>query len=100
MMKEIQTRSNGRLEINYAAGSSILTGPKTADGIEQGLADIGLSHIGYTPGRFPQTEALDLPIGYPSRRRIPQELQAGRRHQVRYFCPIYWKSISLLHSHE
>jgi TRAP-type C4-dicarboxylate transport system substrate-binding protein len=66
MMKEIQTLSNGRLEINYAAGGSILTGPKTADGIEQGLADIGLSHIGYTPGRFPQSEALDLPIGYPS----------------------------------
>jgi TRAP-type transport system periplasmic protein len=66
MMKEIQTKSNGRLEITYASGGSILTGPKTADGIEQGLADIGLSHIGYTPGRFPQTEALDLPIGYPS----------------------------------
>jgi TRAP-type transport system periplasmic protein len=66
MMKEIQTRSNGRLEITYAAGGSILTAPKTADGIEQGLADIGLSHIGYTPGRFIQTEILDLPLGYPS----------------------------------
>jgi TRAP-type C4-dicarboxylate transport system substrate-binding protein len=66
MMKEIQSKSNGRLEITYAAGGSILTGPKTADGIEQGLADIGLSHIGYTPGRFIQTEILDLPIGYPS----------------------------------
>jgi TRAP-type C4-dicarboxylate transport system substrate-binding protein len=66
MMKEIQDKSNGRLQITYAAGGSILTGPKTADGIEQGLADIGLSHIGYTPGRFPVTEALDLPVGYPS----------------------------------
>jgi TRAP-type transport system periplasmic protein len=66
MMKEIQTRSNGRLDITYAAGGSILTAPKTADGIEQGLADIGLSHIGYTPGRFIQTEILDLPLGYPS----------------------------------
>ncbi len=66
MMKEIQDKSNGRLQITYAAGGSILTGPKTADGVEQGLADIGLSHIGYTPGRFPVTEALDLPIGYPS----------------------------------
>lgn len=64
MMNEIQAQSNGRLEITYAAGGSILTAPKTADGIEQGLADIGLSHIGYTPGRFPVTEALDLPMGY------------------------------------
>jgi TRAP-type transport system periplasmic protein len=66
MMKEIQDKSNGRLQISYAAGGSILTGPKTADGIEQGLADIGLSHIGYTPGRFPVTEGLDLPVGYSS----------------------------------
>ncbi|MCR4393485.1 MAG: TRAP transporter substrate-binding protein [Dehalococcoidales bacterium] len=66
MLKEIETLSNGRLEITYASGGSILTGPKTADGIEQGLADIGLSHIGYTPGRFPITEALDLPVGYSS----------------------------------
>jgi TRAP-type C4-dicarboxylate transport system substrate-binding protein len=66
MMQEIQTQSNGRVEITYAAGGSILTGPKTADGIEQGLADIGLSHIGYTPGRFAVTEALDLPVGYSS----------------------------------
>ena len=66
MMEEIQTLSNGRVEITYAAGGSILTAPKTADGLEQGLADIGLSHIGYTPGRFPVTEALDLPMGYSS----------------------------------
>jgi TRAP-type transport system periplasmic protein len=66
MMKEIESQSNGRLQINYSSGGSILTGPKTADGVEQGLADIGLSHIGYTPGRFPVTEALDLPVGYSS----------------------------------
>jgi len=66
MMKEIEELSNGRIQITYQAGGSILTAPKTADGIEQGLADIGLSHIGYTPGRFPITEALDLPVGYSS----------------------------------
>jgi TRAP-type transport system periplasmic protein len=66
MMKEIESQSGGRLQINYAAGGSILTGANTADGIEHGKADIGLSHIGYTPGRFPVTEALDLPVGYSS----------------------------------
>lgn len=64
MLKEIEELSNGRLKITYAAGGSILTAPKTADGLEQGLADIGLSHIGYTPGRFAVTEILDLPLGY------------------------------------
>lgn len=66
MMQEIEAKSNGRVEINYAAGGSILTAPKTADGVEQGLADIGLAHIGYTPGRFPVAEILDLPLGYDS----------------------------------
>jgi TRAP-type C4-dicarboxylate transport system substrate-binding protein len=66
MMQEIEEKSNGRVKINYAAGGSILTAPKTADGVEQGLADIGLSHIGYTPGRFPVTEILALPLGYSS----------------------------------
>lgn len=66
MLNEIQEQSNGRLQFTYAAGGSILTAPKTADGVEQGLADIGLSHVGYNPGRFPVSEALQLPIGYPS----------------------------------
>lgn len=66
MMKEIESQSNGRLQITFASNGSILNGPDTAEGIEKGLADIGLSNIGYSPGRFPVSEALDLPIGYPS----------------------------------
>jgi TRAP-type transport system periplasmic protein len=66
MMTKIQSQSNGRLEISYSAGGSILTAAKTADGLEQGLADIGVSHISYTPGRFPVTEALNLPLGFSS----------------------------------
>ena len=30
------------------------------------VSDIGNSHIGYTRGRFPVTEMLDLPVGYTS----------------------------------
>ena len=32
MIKEIEEKSNGRVKINYAAGGSILTASKTADG--------------------------------------------------------------------
>ena len=35
-------------------------------GVTTGIADIGFSHIGYTRGRFPVTETLDVPNGYPS----------------------------------
>ncbi|MDT3698845.1 MAG: TRAP transporter substrate-binding protein [Thermincola sp.] len=66
MLKEVEAQSNGRLQITFVPGGSLLTAPKVADGVEQGLADIGFSHIGYNPGRFPVTEALDLPLGYSS----------------------------------
>ena len=36
------------------------------DGIVSGIADIGYSHVYYTSGRMPVTEALGLPLGYPS----------------------------------
>jgi TRAP-type C4-dicarboxylate transport system substrate-binding protein len=36
------------------------------NGIVTGIADMGLSHTGYTRGRFPVTEVFDLPLGFPS----------------------------------
>jgi len=64
--KDIMARANGRVEITFYPGGSLLTAPQTADGIVQDIADIAFAHIGYTPGRFPVTESLDLPVGYPS----------------------------------
>jgi TRAP-type C4-dicarboxylate transport system substrate-binding protein len=64
--KEIMARSEGRVVITYYPGGSLLTAPKVPDGLEQGIADIAFSHIGYNRGRFPVTEALDLPMGYPT----------------------------------
>jgi TRAP-type C4-dicarboxylate transport system substrate-binding protein len=64
--KDIMAKSNGRVEITFYPGGQLMGAPQTADGILQDIADIAFSHIGYTPGRFPITEALDLPIGYPS----------------------------------
>jgi TRAP-type C4-dicarboxylate transport system substrate-binding protein len=64
--KDIEARSNGRVVITYYPGGSLLTAPKVPDGLEQGIADIAFSHIGYNRGRFPVSEALDLPMGYPT----------------------------------
>jgi TRAP-type C4-dicarboxylate transport system substrate-binding protein len=64
--KEIMKRSNGRVEITYFPGGSLLTAPKVPDGVATGIADIAHSHIGYNAGRFPETEALQLPVGYPT----------------------------------
>jgi TRAP-type C4-dicarboxylate transport system substrate-binding protein len=64
--KEVTKRSNGRVEITYFPGGSLLTAPKVPEGLATGIADIAHSHVGYNPGRFPESEALQLPVGYPT----------------------------------
>jgi len=64
--KDIMAATNGRVEITYYPGGQLLGAPQTADGIVQDIADIAFAHIDYSPGRFPVTEFLDLPNGYPT----------------------------------
>ncbi|NTU60099.1 MAG: TRAP transporter substrate-binding protein, partial [Deltaproteobacteria bacterium] len=63
---EVKKRTNGRVEINYSPGGSLLSPVKMYNGVVQGIADIGFTHTAYTRGRFPVTETLDLPLGFPS----------------------------------
>ena len=63
---EIKKRTGGRVEISYYAGGTLLTAPKMAAGVASGIGDIGLSHCGYSRGRFPVMEMMELPIGSPS----------------------------------
>ncbi|HVN96459.1 MAG TPA: TRAP transporter substrate-binding protein [Syntrophorhabdaceae bacterium] len=63
---EIKKRTGGRVEISYYPGGTLLTAPKIAVGVSTGIADIGMSHCGYSRGRFPVMEIMELPIGSPS----------------------------------
>ncbi|MCX7857280.1 MAG: TRAP transporter substrate-binding protein [Deltaproteobacteria bacterium] len=63
---EVKKRTNGRVEIAYYPGGTLLSPVKMYDGILSGIADLGLSHIQYTRGRFPVMEVFDLPLGFPS----------------------------------
>ncbi len=63
---EIKKRTNGRVEITYYPGGTLLTAPKIAVGVSTGIADIGMAHCGYSRGRFPVMEIMELPIGSPS----------------------------------
>ncbi len=63
---ELEMRTGGRVKIRYFPGSSLLNAPGVIKGVEKGIADIGFSHIEYSPGRFPVMEAAELPLGYPS----------------------------------
>jgi len=65
-IKDLEARTGGRVKVNYFPGGALLKGPGMLKGVESGIADIGLAHIQYTPGRMAVTEACDLPHGFPS----------------------------------
>lgn len=64
--REIQTRTNGRVKITYYPGGTLTPAAKVYDVVVQGISDIGMSVLSYTMGRFPASELVDLPHGYPN----------------------------------
>jgi len=63
---EIKKRTNGRVEITYYPGGTLLNPVQMFNGVVTGITDMGVSHIDYTRGRFPVMEVFDLPLGFPS----------------------------------
>ncbi len=63
---DIEKRTDGRVKITYYPGGSLLKSKAIFMGVTEGAADIGFSHIFYTPGRMPVTEVCSLPLGYPN----------------------------------
>jgi len=64
--KEIEKRSAGQVKISLFPGGTLTPADQCYDGVVKGISDIGMSAFAYTRGRFPQMEALDLPLGYPN----------------------------------
>jgi TRAP-type C4-dicarboxylate transport system substrate-binding protein len=64
--KEIGKKTSGRVKITLFPGGTLTPADKCYDGVVKGISDIGMSVLGYTRGRFPLTEVIDLPLGYPN----------------------------------
>ena len=64
--KEIEKRTNGAVKITMFPGATLTPANQCYDGVVKGISDIGMSVLSYTPGRFPVTEVIDLPLGYKS----------------------------------
>ena len=62
--QEVEKRTNGAVKITIFAGGTLTPADKCYDGVVKGISDIGMSVLGYTRGRFPLTEVIDLPLGY------------------------------------
>jgi TRAP-type C4-dicarboxylate transport system substrate-binding protein len=64
--RELEKRTDGQVKVDYYPGQSLLSSTAMFDGITKGITDIGYSHVFYTAGRMPVTEAMGLPMDFPS----------------------------------
>lgn len=62
--KEVEKRTHGEITISYFPAQALSKAPQTYDDTISGIADIGMTALAYSSGRFPIAEALDLPMGY------------------------------------
>ena len=58
---EITKRTNGRVEITFYPGGTLVSAVKNFEGVVKGMTDIGMSCPLYVPGRFPVSEIFELP---------------------------------------
>lgn len=62
-IKKVQEESGGRIKIEHFPSMQLGGAPpELYDQAKDGIADITWTVIGYTPGRFPKTEAFELPF--------------------------------------
>lgn len=71
--KDVEKRTNGRVKVNYYPAGTLVPAPQSYDAVTKGISDVGNHVLGYTVGRFPLTEVLDLPLGYPNN-TVPTKL--------------------------
>ena len=66
--KEVEKRTRGKVKVQTFPGGTLLAAKNIFDGVISGMADIGNFAMSYQPGRFPVSEAVDLPMGFTSAR--------------------------------
>jgi TRAP-type transport system periplasmic protein len=64
--KELEKRTNGRVKVQMFPGATLGPANVQYDLVTRGIADIAIHVVGYSPGRFPLSAVLELPIFIPS----------------------------------
>jgi TRAP-type transport system periplasmic protein len=64
--KEVGKRTQGRVTVKLYPGATITSPALIYDSVAQGVIDAGYTALSLSPGKFPLTEMLDYPLGYPS----------------------------------
>ncbi len=79
--KEVEERTGGRVRIKTYPGGTLLGAKEIYDGVAGGTAAIGNFAMSYQPGRFPVSEAADLPHFFESSKVASRRLAAMLRKE-------------------
>jgi TRAP-type C4-dicarboxylate transport system substrate-binding protein len=74
--EEVEKRTNGKVRIKTYPGGTLLSAKAIYDGVADGTAAIGNFAMSYQPGRFPVSEAADLPHFFPDSKTASHRLAA------------------------
>ena len=87
--KELETRTKGKVKVKTFPGGTLLPAKNIFDGVIAGTADIGNFAMSYQPGRFPISEAIDLPLGFSSAKSASMALyDLIKKHNAKEFEPV------------
>ena len=90
--QELEARTEGRVKVRTFPGGMLLDAKAIFDGVINGQAHIGNFAMSYQPGRFPVTEALDLPHFFTDAKMATRVLEKV----VDEFKPAEFKDVVVL----
>ncbi|MGA2463162.1 MAG: TRAP transporter substrate-binding protein [Thermodesulfobacteriota bacterium] len=93
--KEIEKRTNGRVKITVFCGGTLTSPDKIYTGVVRGISDAGYSAMGYSRGKFPLTEVIDLPLGYKNGRAATKLIN----EYYRRFKPKEFDEVKVMYFH-
>lgn len=64
--EKMEKCTNQKVSVELYPGGTLLGATDMYDGVQYGVADIGLGTPTYDPGRFPLAYGMSLPVGFPS----------------------------------
>jgi len=89
---EVESRSSGRIAVQTFPSGTLLAAKNIFDGVADGTADIGCFAMSYQPGRFPVSEAIDLPHFFPSSKVATRVLL----DTIAHFAPAEFSRVKIL----
>ena len=90
--QEVEKRTAGKVKVNTYPGGTLLGAKDIFDGVIAGTADIGNFAMSYQPGRFPVSEAVDLPHFFPDAKTSSLVLA----DLIKQFNPAEFKNVKVL----